>query len=54
LAKSASERISRSTPAIRAAYERDLVLVRPDGYVAWRGNQPPGDAYALIDAIRGA
>jgi 2-polyprenyl-6-methoxyphenol hydroxylase-like FAD-dependent oxidoreductase len=48
------ESVHVNDPAIRETYERDLVLVRPDGYVAWRGNQPPGDAYALIDAIRGA
>jgi hypothetical protein len=35
-------------------YERKLVLVRPDGHVAWRGDDPPADALALIDAVRGA
>lgn len=35
-------------------YERDLVLVRPDQYVAWRGNDAPADALALIDLVRGA
>jgi 2-polyprenyl-6-methoxyphenol hydroxylase-like FAD-dependent oxidoreductase len=48
------ETIHVKDPAIRESYERDLVLVRPDGYVAWRGNRPPNDAYALIDAVRGA
>jgi 2-polyprenyl-6-methoxyphenol hydroxylase-like FAD-dependent oxidoreductase len=30
--------------AARDLYERDLLLVRPDLHVAWRGNQPPEDA----------
>jgi 2-polyprenyl-6-methoxyphenol hydroxylase-like FAD-dependent oxidoreductase len=37
-----------------ALYERRLVLVRPDGHVAWRGDDPPADAAALIDQVRGA
>jgi 2-polyprenyl-6-methoxyphenol hydroxylase-like FAD-dependent oxidoreductase len=39
---------------IAALYERALVLVRPDGHVAWRANEPPADADALIDLVRGA
>jgi hypothetical protein len=35
-------------------YERKLVLVRPDGHVAWRGDTAPTDAPALIDTVRGA
>jgi hypothetical protein len=35
-------------------YERQLVLVRPDGHVAWRGDAPPSDALAMIDRVRGA
>jgi hypothetical protein len=35
-------------------YERRLVLVRPDGHVAWRGDEPPPDPLALIDRVRGA
>jgi len=34
-------------PAIAALYERSLVLVRPDGHVAWRGDAAPADATAL-------
>ncbi len=39
---------------ILALYERSLVLVRPDGHVAWRGDDPPEDALAVIDRVRGA
>jgi 2-polyprenyl-6-methoxyphenol hydroxylase-like FAD-dependent oxidoreductase len=39
---------------VRETYERDLVLVRPDGHVAWRGNELPRDATDLINTIRGA
>jgi len=35
-------------------YERKLVLVRPDGHVAWRGDRAPIDPLAVIDCIRGA
>ena len=41
-------------PAIRALYERRLVLVRPDGHVAWRGDTAPEDPVALWDVLRGA
>jgi 2-polyprenyl-6-methoxyphenol hydroxylase-like FAD-dependent oxidoreductase len=37
-----------------ALYERALVLVRPDGHVAWRGDNQPTDALAMIDTVRGA
>ena len=38
---------------VLAAYERRLVLVRPDGHVAWRADAGPADAGALIDTVRG-
>ncbi len=41
-------------PAIARLYERKLVLVRPDGHVAWRADTAPADPTALIDQIRGA
>lgn len=37
-----------------ALYGRALVLVRPDGHVAWRGDVLPADCTALIDTVRGA
>jgi len=40
--------------AVRDLYERSLVLVRPDGHVAWRGDQVPVDALAVVDRVRGA
>lgn len=41
-------------PAIVELYERKLVLVRPDGHVAWRGDAAPKDPGALLDRVRGA
>ena len=37
-----------------ALYGMPLVLVRPDGHVAWRGDRLPDDPIAIIDTIRGA
>jgi 2-polyprenyl-6-methoxyphenol hydroxylase-like FAD-dependent oxidoreductase len=39
---------------IAALYERPLVLVRPDGHIAWRGDSCPPDPLALVDRVRGA
>jgi hypothetical protein len=46
--------VSLGDPAIRTLYERSLVLVRPDGHVAWRGNTGPADPIELADRVRGA
>jgi len=35
-------------------FEAPLVLVRPDGHVAWRGQRAPDISGALIDRVRGA
>ena len=35
-------------------YERTFALIRPDGHVAWRGNDLPGDVGEIIDRVRGA
>jgi len=39
--------------AIGNAYERKLVLVRPDGHVAWRSDVPPREVGALLDRVTG-
>ena len=41
-------------PDAAALYERALVLVRPDGHVAWRGDRQPADSMTVIDVVRGA
>ena len=38
---------------VRLVYETDLVLVRPDGHVAWRGNNLPDDSSPLIATVIG-
>jgi 2-polyprenyl-6-methoxyphenol hydroxylase-like FAD-dependent oxidoreductase len=38
----------------KALYERSLVLVRPDGHVAWRGDALPDDCSAVVNRVRGA
>jgi 2-polyprenyl-6-methoxyphenol hydroxylase-like FAD-dependent oxidoreductase len=38
----------------RALYQHDLVLIRPDHHVAWRGDTVPDRPSAVIDRIRGA
>lgn len=40
-------------PEIAKLYERSFVLVRPDGHVAWRGDDLPGDPATLVDTVRG-
>jgi hypothetical protein len=57
--RAASERgvpltsVALAQPDVLAAYEHPLVLVRPDGHVAWRADAEPADAGALLDVIRG-
>jgi hypothetical protein len=41
-------------PKVKQAYERNLVLIRPDGHVAWRGDSIPANISEIIDRIRGA
>ncbi|WP_194724990.1 FAD-dependent oxidoreductase [Noviherbaspirillum malthae] len=59
LAKAFSEKkvplsmVRLADPTIEQLYERCLVLVRPDGHVAWRGNAVV-DAGLIADTVRGA
>ena len=46
--------MSLDQPEVVALYQCRLVLVRPDGHVAWRADTEPGDAAAVIDVVRGA
>jgi 2-polyprenyl-6-methoxyphenol hydroxylase-like FAD-dependent oxidoreductase len=48
------EVVALDVPEVLKAYERRLVLVRPDGHVAWRADAEPQDARAVIDCVRGA
>jgi 2-polyprenyl-6-methoxyphenol hydroxylase-like FAD-dependent oxidoreductase len=62
LAKAASKRgVPLNTAEVHDSkakdlYERRLVLVRPDGHVAWRADEEPSEQQALkiIDTVRGA
>jgi hypothetical protein len=48
------EVISLNDEKVRRIYEQDLVLVRPDGHVAWRGDKLPANADLVIAKVRGA
>src|SRR5262245_30886613 len=41
-------------PKIAMLYQRQLVLIRPDGHIAWRADTLPADPAALVDRARGA
>jgi len=41
-------------PQVKTHYELNLVLIRPDGHVAWRGNTVPANLMEIIDRVRGA
>ena len=41
-------------PAVRDLYQADLAIIRPDQYVAWRGDVLPAETGPLVDLIRGA
>jgi len=41
-------------PAVHSLYPHALVLVRPDGHVAWCGDALPADCDALLARVRGA
>ena len=46
--------VALADPAIEKLYEKKLVLVRPDGHVAWRGDVVPSEVSNLLDCVRGA
>ena len=41
-------------PAIANSYGSALVLVRPDGQVAWCGDEAPAQPLEIVDQVRGA
>ncbi len=45
--------VALPAPPAESGITSALVLVRPDGYVAWRGAAAPDDPSALIDQVRG-
>ena len=45
--------IAVDDPAVARLYERRLVLVRPDGMVAWRADSLPDDASLLVATVTG-
>ena len=40
-------------PAARTIWERDLVLIRPDHHVAWRGDAAPENWIEIVDLVTG-
>jgi hypothetical protein len=38
---------------LKSMYEKNLVLVRPDGHVCWRSNEMPNDIEQLLNRVRG-
>lgn len=47
-------RVVNGTQGTAALFERKLVLVRPDGHVAWRADEAPDNPLELVDRLRGA
>jgi 2-polyprenyl-6-methoxyphenol hydroxylase-like FAD-dependent oxidoreductase len=46
--------VHRPEPELRALYGADLVLIRPDQIVAWRGDRVPEDVDKLLAQVTGA
>jgi len=59
LAKVAKQRkmplqvVTLGEPEVLQRYGRRFILVRPDGHVAWRGDEIPAHVEALVDRVRG-
>lgn len=47
------ETVTLTDPEVAKLYERRLVLVRPDGMVAWRADELPENVDALLNRVRG-
>jgi len=47
------EIIALDEPQVRQIYESPFVLVRPDGHVAWRGDDLPANPAHIINKVRG-
>ena len=47
------EVIDIEEPEVVVAYERRLVLVRPDGHVGWRSDAEPAQPDEIVDRVRG-
>jgi 2-polyprenyl-6-methoxyphenol hydroxylase-like FAD-dependent oxidoreductase len=45
--------INIKNKAAAKLYQQPLVLVRPDGHVAWRGEEIPSNPELIIDTVRG-
>jgi 2-polyprenyl-6-methoxyphenol hydroxylase-like FAD-dependent oxidoreductase len=45
--------VSLARPDLRAVYERNYLLVRPDQHVAWRGDALPDDPRELLELVSG-
>ena len=46
--------VTLTEPDAMQLYSSRLVLVRPDGHVAWRSDEMPPNAGGIIDKVRGA
>jgi 2-polyprenyl-6-methoxyphenol hydroxylase-like FAD-dependent oxidoreductase len=49
----AIDRLAIDDPAVTDSWEGRLVLVRPDHFVAWRGNDAPGDWNTVLNRVTG-
>jgi len=47
-------RVVQGTRETATLYERKLVMVRPDGHVAWRADTAPANSLDMVDRLRGA
>jgi hypothetical protein len=46
--------LASTDEALRKVIQHNLVLVRPDQHVAWRGSAVPADVRSIVDRVRGA